>query len=549
MNLHYHIVPERPGTAFALRCICFVTVFVCMLTTTARSNDVPQIEAEAPPNCAVLKHTRGGAFFVAKPLKQEYDRLLSQVESLQADLAAERISGADAQLELQTLQAELTRLREDIERKKILVEPVKVHRQSETTTFELGPARLLVITADNIRVEGWNGSRVKCVLDKTVLAPDGKPVDGHLRDMKLIHRHGQATSLVGNTPAERDAREQKFLASPDGQSLNEQQREARRQLLQRITAGYEAYGAFQGKEIDTLEIEGLTDEQGNRQISVTVDSSGGGRSSGSHWQRHAALTVYVPSCEAVALRGCLVNLDVQGVQAALVVTRDGSRDRDYDGHFQVRDLYGSLVVDNAPLDLVDGIHGNVSIRSTVELANTGTRHRSGKRTFYIQPPRVLTCRNIDGDLTALFTRAALELKAIGGGIDIRNEFGDTTLAVGPGLAEKPHRVVSESGQIEVNLAPEALDRLPLQALTSCGTIRTNVGQDVLPDVSFTVGRDYTGTSRNWRGVISNSGGADRFHVATMEAIDRLDAALQGHERPAGLDLVSRCGTIRVLCGP
>ena len=49
--------------------------------------------------------------------------------------------------------------------------------------YELGPYRLLVITADNIRIEGWDGPQVKCVLEKTVLAPDDNPVDDHLKGL------------------------------------------------------------------------------------------------------------------------------------------------------------------------------------------------------------------------------------------------------------------------------------------------------------------------------------------------------------------------------
>jgi len=70
----------------------------------------------------------------------------------------------------------------------------------------------------------------------------------------------------------------------------------------------------------------------------------------------------------------LVGLDVSEVHANLVVTRADSQNRDYDGKFRIRELHGSLTVDNAPLDLIDSIHGNVNIASTTELANTGTQH-------------------------------------------------------------------------------------------------------------------------------------------------------------------------------
>jgi hypothetical protein len=157
-----------------------------------RADEVSHVEGAAPPNHDVLKHARGGAYFIAKGLKEEYDRLLGRVQALKADLAAERIEGTDARRMLRGLQTQLDALRREIDDKKVLVSPVKVHTQSETTMYDLGPHRLLVITADNIRMEGWDGPQVKCVLEKTVLAPDENPVDDHLKGLKVIHRHGLA---------------------------------------------------------------------------------------------------------------------------------------------------------------------------------------------------------------------------------------------------------------------------------------------------------------------------------------------------------------------
>jgi hypothetical protein len=547
MYSRYRLAYARTGIISTLRPIWFLVALTCLLVGRARSVDVPQIEGEAPPGQDVLKFTQGGAFCVDKSLKEEYDRLVSRVRTLQADLDAERIGGGEALLELQDLQAKLNLLRNDIEKKKVLVSIGKIHKQSETTTFDLGPARLLVITADNIRVEGWDGPQVKCVLEKTVITPDDKPIDEHLQGLKLIHHHGIAPNVVGKTSAEQDADEQKFLASPDGQKLTEQQRESRRKLIGNIADSYNLYQTFQGKEIDTLEIEGLTYEQGNRPIVIGISSpGGGGRSLSSGWQRHVALTVYVPACQSVALRGCLENLDVQGIHGALAVTRGGSHDIDYDGSFRIRDLHGSLLAENVPLDLVDSIRGNVNITCTLELVNTGTQYKSGERTMYTPPPRLLTCRKIDGDITTWFTRADLNLESIDGRIDVKNEFGKTTLVVGRALAVKAHRVVSESGRIEVRLAPGSLGTLPLCALTNCGTVRTNAEQDVLKDTSFTVGRDDTGASRGWQGVKSNSRSAGFNAGEFLAGIDRVAAVLQDRDRSPGLDLISRGGIVQII---
>ena len=545
MNWKNNSTHGRLGASFLGRCACLFAVLAC--TMAAGNEEVPHAKTTAPPDHVLLDFTRGGAFYVTKTLKEEYDRLLARVQTLQADLDAERITGADAMLELRALQEQLKTLRADIDKKKVLLAPTKVHRQSETTTFELGPEKLLVITADSIRVQGWEGPGVKCVLDKSVVVPEGKPADDHLRGIKVVHRHGRAPDLVGRTPAETQA---EAKASENGSTKPEPAGPPgvpRKPFITSMADRFEMFRAFQGKDIDTLEIEGLTHQQGNRSIVVEIDSSDSHtHSSKSEWQRQAALTVYVPTCEAVALRGCLVSLDVQGLQAALILTDEDSQDCDYAGRFQVRDLHGSLTVENAPLDLLETIHGDVSIRSTVELANSGTRHDGNGQTVYMTPPRALTCRNLDGSFSAWFTRSNLKLEAIKGRVDVRNEFGDTTWAIGSSPAEKAHRVLSESGRIEVSLARKALKRLPLIALTNCGTVRTDMGQDVLEDVMFTVGRDLAGTSRSWHGLIPKAKDGGLPGSVMILSTGRLDAALQGSDRAAGVDLISRCGTVSVL---
>lgn len=84
--------------------------------------------------------------------------------------------------------------------------------------------------------------------------------------------------------------------------------------------------------------------------------------------------------------------------------------------------------------------------------------------------RELTCRNIDGDVTAWFSRADLKLSDISGRIDVKNEFGDILLTATGSLSDKPHRLLSESGRVAVELTRRSLGQLPLQALTSCGTV-------------------------------------------------------------------------------
>ena len=49
-------------------------------------------------------------------------------------------------------------------------------------------------------------------------------------------------------------------------------------------------------------------------MTLEVESKDGGSSLRSVWQRHAALTVYVPECKAVAIRGGLEKLDIENIK-------------------------------------------------------------------------------------------------------------------------------------------------------------------------------------------------------------------------------------------
>jgi hypothetical protein len=528
-----------PRTAFYR--VWIAAGVVSLTAGLLRADEITTAKGEAPRDHALVRHVRGGGYFVAKGLKEEYDRLLDQIKGLKADLATQRIGGADARIMLRRLQAQLDELRKNIEDQKVLV-ALKAVKQSETITFDPGPERLLIITADNIRVSGWDEPHVKCVLEKLVLAPDDKPVDDHLQGLKLSHKHGQAPNLVGSTPAEREAQERDFLASPDGMKLTAEQRTSRHRLVQQIAGSYAVYAEFQGKKIDTVEIEGLTFEDGNRQVTVDVASKGGSRIMGSDWQRHAALTVYVPRCQQIALRGCLAGVDVSDVHSSVVMTSDGSRNRDYNAAFRVRELYGSLVVDDAPLDLAEAVHGNLTITATSELVNSGSYSEEDEHVLDSPPARELICRDVDGDLTGWFTRTDLVVSDVAGRIDVRNEFGDTRLSVRGPLTDKPHRVISEAGRIEVQLASGALGGLPLQALTNCGRVRTNLVAGGGQDVSWTTTQSADGSRRNWYGINSKTfrQGGDSFND-----IQRLDAVLSGTDRTSGLDLISRAGTVAV----
>ena len=504
-----------------------------------------EFKKAAPPQQEVLEHTRGGAYFLEKNLKQKYDGLLGRVARLKVELAAGRISAAAAQVELKGLTSQLDELRKEVDAKKTLVS-VSFQMQTEEFSFDPGSAKLLVITADDVQVVGWDQPRVKCILEKTILGTGEKSETEEFKPLRLKHQCGQAPNLVGKNAAEWEAEEKRYLAGEDGKPLTEEQRASRKQLLQEIRDSFAPYRDFQGKEVDSVEIEGLTHEQGNRFISVSVASEGGGGMSGGDWRRHAKLTVYAPPGHGVLLRGCRCNLSVLNLKAPLVITDAGSHQRDYNGSFQIKGLEGNLALYNIPLQRLEQVHGDVKLIATSEYGNTGTQHADDWRTAYTPPPLECLVRAIDGNLVIWFAHINLALEEIAGGVDVRNEFGDTTLTVAKPLQNTAHRIVSEAGRIELKAKQANWGKLPILALTNHGSIRTNAQRDFLDETNFGGASAGENAQRNWRGMkTKQERAADRFFTD----FDRPSAILRGIQRSAGLDLISRGGDVVLTIEP
>src|SRR5439155_26784792 len=110
-----------------------ISVAVLLLHAAATAEE-PKAKAFAPANHVELKDTICGSYFIAKPLKEEYDRLLGRLTVVRADIEAERTSGTAALRELKNLQTELEKLRKEIEEKKLFVPVAKMHVVSETVT-------------------------------------------------------------------------------------------------------------------------------------------------------------------------------------------------------------------------------------------------------------------------------------------------------------------------------------------------------------------------------------------------------------------------------
>ena len=177
----------------------------------------------------------------------------------------------------------------------------KVHSLKETTTFELGAEQYLLITADQVNLVPSDDSKVHCVLEKICLSVDEKPADKELAAIKLIHQYRTAQEIVGQTRQQSEADEAEFLRKPTSQAMKPEMLAMRKQLVEDIRKSRAIYESLQGKAIDVITLEGLTYQEGNRQISLEANSKGGGGSR-SQWRRHAILTIRVPKCKSVTVQ-------------------------------------------------------------------------------------------------------------------------------------------------------------------------------------------------------------------------------------------------------
>ncbi len=495
--------------------------------------------AQGPPNQDVLKFAGGGVYYVARNLIARRDRLIAQLQSLRSKVDEADITGDEALNRLATLKRDLESLQKRLDENKMLVTPFKMSIQTETVTFDLGSEKLVVITADDVRVESWAGPGVKCFLEKTVFTAGDESAEPQLKALEVVHQRGHFPQIVGRMSSEAEADERKFFDSPIGRKLNEAQRASRKSLVDEISGNYAIYRDFQGKEIDSIRIKGTEYDQ-NRSILFRTTSDDGTGTLGSTRQRHVKLTVFLPACKSVALRGCLVGLHVQGLKTALAVTNADSRDRDYDGRFEIANHVGPVRVEHVPIQKIDHVQGDVRLLLTEEFSNTGTTNQGNWRLMFAPAPNELDCTNIIGGLSAWCGRMNLKLAGISGPIDVRNEFGDTVLTVDPSTTIAAHRVVSEAGRIDAIVPLGLVDRLPLFAATSHGKVETNADDKVLAERLFGTSGRKPGDFRNWRAFASKSLAGSQF-----ENFGRVALALAGESRPPGLDLISRDGTVAV----
>lgn len=507
------------------------------LNLLADDDDPTKSKVAAPPNMMEVSTTLGGAYFVNKALIQKSKLLQNQLSNVRDQIRAGEISSATAMERLASIETKLQLVRASIEEQKILVSAFNVYTKTVEEIFDLGEEKLVILTGDKVRIRGWQGPGIKCVLEKTIVAKE-QPDEEAFAQIQVEHQLDSAESIVGETFEKRELSEREFLASEDGQQMTEAQLASRRALIESINASKTKYKPFQGKRCNILGVKGLTFQEGNKNLSLEIMSEGGGGFHSSKWQRHATLTVYLPVCNWVAVRGCKVGVDILGVESNLLLTGNGSRDRDYEGSFEVGNIKGDVVIDQAPIRKLFKISGNIEFVATDEFVNSGTTHEGGTRTAHSFDTQATEIRDVDGNLSAWFLRTHLSLQGIAGIIDVRNEFGDTELSLDKSFdCETTHRIVSENGTIDVTGSNRLLEKLSIYAHTLCGTLFTNLNRDILDDVSFSTGQPR----RNWSGFVTPS--QDRF---SMSKFERPADALANKQRSAGIDLISKTGSVKVV---
>lgn len=497
----------------------------------------------APPNHEVLSNTVNGWYFVPKQLKEQYDTALKELEALESNVERGLENSSDARSKLRNLKTSLTELREKLEASRVLVEGAKIHEQMTSLEFELGVEKQLAITGNHVQVIGWNQSHVKAELRKLVLSPDDEPVQDLLDDIEIDHQLGVA-KFAGKTDAQWEADEAKFMAE-DGAGMSDEAKLNRSKFVKEIRQNFAIYREYLGKEVDTLTVLGLEYEN-NKSISMGAMSQGGSGQYGSVRQRYAELTVYVPKCTSLCIRGAKRGLKLEGVQANVTITDEGSTDSDARGDFDVYGIEGNLICREFPLQSIRDVTGQVDYVAGTDFGveGAGTMHRDDVRDMTPAKPFHMMVSKIGKGLRMRCGRIQLELSDLEGVIDISNDFGDTSLSM-RGKNPVSHRLASQSGRIHVDLDRPAFDSVDVIAFTNHGGVRTNIAREKFEDHHFVFSSKVQNWRQNWNGFRKVIAGEDRF-LGAFELPTQLEEVLLDSKQHPGLFLVTRIGNIEVL---
>jgi hypothetical protein len=543
------------------------------------AQETPTAKATIPAGHAVFRSELGGAHYVPKALHDEYESLGSRVKDLKEDILEGRIEEEEARKEIAELQAKIQEILQKLEKTQVHLPIGTMHEKTESQTFDLGEARCLLVKARKVRIVGWDKPQVKAVLVKRVLTAeaDDDSVADDFQGIQAEHERVPATEVlklpsvesVAELTPERLAQlaeleavfplryravarlnpERLAQLNPEIAEILARPEEplGERSLIRRLD--FEPLVEEADKEIDAIELTGLTNQEGNRQFHVEVTTEGGGGWHTSEWRRHAALTLFVPKCTMVAVRGGLEGLEVESLDAALEIVGEG--DRDYQATYEIRDVRGPVTAKGVPLQVLENVSGDVSVVLTAYAEDASTGYGRGWRIHSNAEPGQYTYRHIEGDFRAWFCRANLHLEDVAGKVDVRNDFGNTVLVSSGKLAEAAHRIVSEAGHVQVKLGPDALGDLPVTALSECGRVKVADSVPSLDIFMFTTSGGGEGQRRSWGGFVTkrerDPGG--RIGSDYFERFRRPAAILNGLDRSPGLDLISRGGTVQIEALP
>jgi hypothetical protein len=299
------------------------------------------------------------------------------------------------------------------------------------------------------------------------------------------------------------------------------------------------------RDLTHITVEGLTFQEGNRNISLEVRNEAGDGSHSSQWRRNAKLRLRVPKCRLVGVRGALGGFRVQDLNTSLSVLGEGNRD--FSTIYTVSNLLGSFTAENIPFHRLDGIRGNVSVMNMAYEENRSSGFGPDGQTSRSESPKASTYRDIHGDLTARFCRADLTLEEIEGRIDVQNDFGNIDWIINKKLGQKlDHRLVSQSGSIEVRLDDKALGDLKMSLFTECGILHLANGVRDFQSMMFNSMQGDV-VRRSWHAQIrSKTPAGQRDPMESFETFQRVADALHGRSRKPGVDVISRAGTITVV---
>jgi hypothetical protein len=130
---------------------------------------------------------------------------------------------------------------------------------------------------------------------------------------------------------------------------------------------------------------------------------------------------------------------------------------------------------------------------------------------------------------------------------VRNDFGDTTWLLDKASAEATQRVVSECGAIQLRIRNPDAVAAAITAVSEVGNVHVPAEMRQLESAMFTTPGAHD-ISHSWHGFFSKLEG-DNSPLGRFELFRRVPRILDDQARSAGLDLLSRAGSVRILLGP